>query len=37
MYDALTLLKNDGTPIVFAQWDFITGNKIKRRIIHLMR
>ena len=29
--DALTLLKNDGTPIVFAQWDFITGNKIKRR------
>ena len=29
--DALTLLKNDGTPIVFAQWDFIIGNKIKRR------
>jgi hypothetical protein len=29
--DALTLLQNDGQPIVFAQWDFITGNKIKRR------
>lgn len=29
--DALTLLKNDGTSIVFAQWDFIIGNKIKRR------
>jgi hypothetical protein len=29
--DALTLLQNDGQPIVFAQWDFINGNKIKRR------
>jgi hypothetical protein len=29
--DALTLLQNDGQPIVFAQWDFIIGNKIKRR------
>ena len=29
--DALTMLKSDGNPIIFAQWDIITGNKIKRR------
>ena len=29
--DALTMLRNDGTPIIFAQWDFVSGNKIKRR------
>ena len=29
--DALTLLRNDGEPIIFAQWDLIMGNKIKRR------
>lgn len=29
--DALTLLRNDGTPIIFAQWDFIQGDRIKRR------
>lgn len=29
--DALTMLRNDGNPIVFAQWDLVTGNKMKRR------
>lgn len=29
--DALTMLKNDGSPIIFAQWDLVMGNKIKRR------
>lgn len=29
--DALTMLKSDGTPIIFAQWDLVIGNKIKRR------
>lgn len=29
--DALTMLQNDGSPIIFAQWDLVTGNKIKRR------
>ena len=29
--DALTMLRNDETPIIFAQWDLVTGNKIKRR------
>lgn len=29
--DALTLLKNDGSPIIFAEWSFITGCMIKRR------
>lgn len=28
--DALTLKQADGTPIQFAQWDFVTGNYIKR-------
>lgn len=29
--DALTMLQNDGTPIIFAQWDLVSGNKMKRR------
>lgn len=29
--DALTMLKSDGTPIIFAQWDLVSGNKLKRR------
>ncbi|MCI2154390.1 MAG: hypothetical protein LKK26_06550 [Solobacterium sp.] len=29
--DALTMLKNNGDPIVFAQWDLVIGNKMKRR------
>jgi len=29
--DALTMQKNDGTPIVFAEWNLVTGNQIKRR------
>ena len=29
--DALTLLKNDGTPIIFAEWKFVLGSKVKRR------
>ena len=29
--DALSLRKNNGEPIIFAEWSFITGNKIKRR------
>ena len=29
--DALTMLRNDGNPIVFAQWDLVSGSKMKRR------
>ena len=29
--DALTMLKNDGKPIEFAEWSLVTGNQIKRR------
>lgn len=29
--DALTMLQNNGEPIVFAQWDLVIGSKIKRR------
>ena len=25
------MLRNDGEPIVFAQWDLVSGNKMKRR------
>ena len=25
------MLQNDGEPIIFAQWDLVSGNKIKRR------
>lgn len=35
--DALTMLKNDGTPIVFAEWKFATGTMIKRRDYELAR
>ncbi|MCH4183408.1 MAG: SAM-dependent DNA methyltransferase [Prevotella sp.] len=28
--DALTMKQNDGKPIIFAQWDFVMGNLIKR-------
>ena len=31
--DTLTMLKADGTPIIFSQWDFITGDNIKRLTI----
>lgn len=33
--DTLTMLKADGTPIIFSQWDFITGDNIKRRDFRL--
>ena len=29
--DALTMLQNDGQPIIFSQWDLVMGNKLKRR------
>ena len=29
--DALTMLQNDGTPIMFAEWSLVTGDSIKRR------
>lgn len=29
--DALTMLRSDGEPIIFAQWDLVKGNMIKRR------
>lgn len=29
--DALTMLKADGEPIIFAQWDLAIGNKMQRR------
>ena len=38
--DALTMLKNNGEPIVFAQWDLVIGNKLQRldyRLDSLMR
>ena len=38
--DALTMLKNNGEPIVFAQWDLAMGNKLQRldyRLDSLMR
>lgn len=33
--DTLTMLKADGTPIIFAQWDLISGDNIKRRDFRL--
>lgn len=33
--DTLTMLKMDGTPIIFSQWDFVTGDNIKRRDFRL--
>lgn len=35
--DALTMLKNDGTPIIFAEWKFATGTMIKRRDYELSK
>lgn len=29
--DALTMLKNDGTPIIFAEWSFVDATLVKRR------
>lgn len=29
--DALTLLRADGSPIIFAEWNLVSGNQIKRR------
>ncbi|MBM6895562.1 MULTISPECIES: hypothetical protein [Desulfovibrionaceae] len=33
--DALTLLRSDGTPIIFSEWSFISGDLIKRRDFRL--
>lgn len=33
--DTLTMLKADGTPIIFSQWDFVMGDSIKRRDFRL--
>lgn len=33
--DTLTMLKTDGTPIIFAQWDFVVGDNVKRRDFRL--
>lgn len=35
--DALTLLKSDGTPIIFCEWKLIGNSKIKRRDFALSR
>ena len=35
--DALTMLKNDGTPIIFAEWKFAMGTMIKRRDYELAK
>lgn len=35
--DALTLLKSDGTPIVFAEWKLVTETKFKRRDYELAK
>lgn len=29
--DALTMLRSDGEPIIFSQWDLVSGNRMKRR------
>ena len=33
--DALTLRQTDGSPIVFAEWNLVTGDRIKRRDFRL--
>jgi len=33
--DALTLLQEDGSPIIFAEWNLVTGDLIKRRDFRL--
>ena len=35
--DALTMLKNDGTPIVFSEWKLIGNSRIKRRDFELSK
>ena len=35
--DALTMLKNDGTPIIFAEWSFSIGSVVKRRDYELSK
>ena len=35
--DTLTMLKNDGKPIVFAEWKFVNGTMLKRRDYELSR
>ena len=35
--DALTMLKNDGTPIVFAEWKLVKGSLLKRRDYELSK
>ncbi len=33
--DALTLKQEDGEPIIFSEWSFVMGNKVKRRDFRL--
>ena len=33
--DTLTMLKADGSPIIFSQWDFVMGDNVKRRDFRL--
>lgn len=33
--DALSMLQADGEPIIFAEWSFVTGTKVKRRDFRL--
>ena len=33
--DALSLKQSDGTPIIFSEWSFVTGNQVKRRDFRL--
>ena len=35
--DALTMLKKDGTPIIFAEWKFVSGTMLKRRDYELAK
>lgn len=35
--DALTMLKNDGTPIIFAEWKLVRGSLLKRRDYELSK
>lgn len=35
--DALTMLKNDGTPIIFAEWKLVKGSLLKRRDYELSK
>ncbi len=33
--DALTMLRSDGSPIIFAEWSLVTGSQLKRRDFRL--